>query len=64
MPILRPIGRWFAATMLLVAGLFVGLADAQAQAQGKRTKVAIGTDGWPVSARVAARDKLGSHWSR
>ena len=40
MPILRPIGRWFAATMLLVAGLFVGLADAQAQ--GKRLGLVVG----------------------
>lgn len=35
-----------------------------AQAQGRRTKVEIGADGWPVSARVAARSKPGSHWSR
>lgn len=39
-------------------------ANESAQAQGKRTKVAIGEGGWPVSARVAARNKPGSHWSR
>jgi 5-methylcytosine-specific restriction protein A len=31
---------------------------------GNSRKVAIGEDGWPVSARVAARSKPGSHWDR
>ena len=38
-------------------------AKSRAEAGGK-AKVEIGPDGWPISARVAAREKPGSHWNR
>lgn len=31
---------------------------------GRTRKVEIGVDGFPVAARIAARNKPGSHWSR